>query len=142
MDFDIIKPGGDIGGTTLTLFGPNNVYYEKFSDHFMVYVFFKPRLKIGGLNNSNFVTANPRENRSLSMNGFTVFSKTFPNPTQNNGANILTTGNTLTLQGLDEKNPSVTSCSYPTISFEVVGFPSSSYYGRMTQDSTPTITLR
>ena len=142
MDFDIIKPGGDVGGTTLTLFGPNNVYYEKFTDHFMVYVFFKPRLNAGGVNNSNFPTANPRENRSLSMNGFTVFSKSFPNPAQNNGANILASLNALALAGLDEKNPYVTSCAYPTIAFEVIGFPSSSYYGRMAQDSTPTITLR
>jgi len=144
MDLDVIKPGGNLGfsADSLTLHGPNNIYYEKFSDHFMVYVFFKPRLNIGGLGNSNFVTANPRENRNLSMSGFTVFSKLFENPAQNNGANILTSNNTLSVAGLDEKNPYITSCSYPTVSFEVVGFPSSSYYGRMPQDSTPTITLR
>lgn len=145
MDMDIVKTGTNGANDVLTLLGPNNIYYEKFTDHFMVYVFFKPRRKAGGIgtvNNSLVPTLNPRENRNVDMSGFAVFSKSFLNPAQNNGANILAPLNALALAGLDEKNPYVTSCSYPTISFEVIGFPSSSYYGRMAQDSTPTITLR
>lgn len=145
LDVDVLKPDSDIvSGEGVRLVGPNNLCYEKFNDHFMVYVFFKPRTTIGGIGNSNFVTANPRENRSLAMNGFTVFSKTFPNPAQNNGANILGSNSSIGNASLGqvEKNPYVTACSYPTVSFEVVGFPTTAYYGRMSQDSTPTITLR
>jgi hypothetical protein len=116
---------------------PTGLYYEKFSDHFMVYVFYEAYGILGVTSN-----VNPRSNRTSAFNNFTVFSKTFPDPTQNNGLNIL--GGVLNPIGIpaNEKNPFVTSCSYPTVSFEVVGFPSTSYYGRLPQDSTPTINLR
>ena len=118
--------------------GTNGLYYEKFDNYFVIYCVATTIATIG----TN--QRNPRLNRD--SNGglsYVSFSSKIPYPTANNGYDVLN-GTITSLQESNHrnKNPRTNTNTYPTVSFEVIGYPSTSYSGRLAQGSTPTIIFR
>jgi hypothetical protein len=137
------------------------LYYEKFSDHFIIYCiapinlkfrqagsnfgFFDWGIIFGNLFSDDIAgNYNPRKNRDSTAGlKFHTFTTKLPYPTANNGYDVLDYNiNSSSESSHRSKNPIYTTCVYPTISFEVVGYPSQAYNGRLSQSNTPTIQLK
>lgn len=117
----------------------DGIFYEKYETYFIVYVYLP--YFYGSF--ANGTALNPRENRSVDTRPIVVHSQRFPYPTANNGYNILKANlASLGWENLRNRNPYFTTCTYPTVSFDVVGYTANTYNGRLAQDSTPTIVLR
>lgn len=117
----------------------DGIFYEKYETYFIVYVYLP--YFYGSFTNGTAL--NPRENRSVDTRPIVAYSQRFPYPTANNGYDVLKSN----LSNLDwdthrNKNPYFTTCTYPTVSFDVIGYTANTYNGRLAQDSTPTIILR
>lgn len=123
------------------------IFVEKFSDHFIITVLLNPNWL--RLPNYYFgTTLSPRENRDVLIKACTAISSRFPYPASNNGYKLLSNISATGGLGIGnatlatEKQFEITSCDYPTVTFEVIGYSSGAYNGRMSQTSTPTISLQ
>ena len=130
---------------TITNYGVQNIYYEKFDTYFVIYVFF-PYFSGGGVFSptNNF---SPINNRDNPLKRVFAHSTLFPYPTTNNGYDITDTlpavgGGVNSISNFRSKEPFVQTCVYPTVSFEVIGYPSNAYQSMLSQSSTPSIVLR
>jgi hypothetical protein len=131
------------------------LYYEKFPDHFIIYCVAPANLSNPISNDTVFnpgsifsqdninQNLNPRKNRNSSAGlAFLTFSTKIPYPTNNNGYDVLDyTINSISESAHKNKNPVIVKCVYPTVAFEVVGYPSQAYSSRLSQSNTPTIQL-
>lgn len=138
------------------------LYYEKYPDHFIIYCAAPVNKNNPAVNTNSYLSffenlswwqnatntpegnINPRTNRnSFAGLRFRALSSRFPYPTANNGYNVLDrTINSGAENNNRNKNPRYADCVYPTVSFEVIGYPSYAYSSRLPQSNTPTIQLK
>lgn len=109
--------------TAVSQSGSFGTYVERFSDYFVIYVFWTP----SDIYSQEFYPQSNRDNNKYTQ--WVVRSSLFPNPTvPNQGGAIF---------------PLLGACNYPSLSFEVVGYPQNWFSKALPQyPNTPLLNFR